>query len=188
MGSTGDLKQGAVIKYNGENCIVVNHQHVTSSGRGAAYHQVKLRNLRTGKLMENRYRSDESVEFVNISRTDFQYLYRDGEIFYFMNKSTYDQIPVEITLIGEQVRFLKENQEVQIAFEGENVISVDMPLNVVLKVNHTEPGLKGDTATNVLKPAVLETGTTVQVPLFVNIDDMIKVDTKTGDYLERVKE
>lgn len=187
MGSPGDLRPGAVVKHNGQNYAVVEHRHVTP-GKGPAHHQAKLRNLETGKLSEARYRSNESIDFVRVERHDYQFLYRDGDMLYFMNVENYEQVPVLIHSIGDEVRFLKENQDVKIAFEGDIILAVEMPLHVNLKVEHTEPGLRGDTATNVLKPATLETGAEVQVPLFINEDDVIRVDTRTGDYIERVKE
>ncbi|MFW5662664.1 MAG: elongation factor P, partial [Bacteroidota bacterium] len=152
------------------------------------HHQVKLRNMNTGKLSENRYRSDEKIELVRVERIPFQYLYNDGDSYYFMNTGNYEQIPVPKEQIGEGIEFLKENEQVDIAFEGDIVLGVDVPLHVNLVVAHTEPGLRGDTATNVTKPATLETGAEVQVPLFINEGDKIRVDTRQGSYIERVKE
>ncbi len=187
MGTTSDLRPGAVIKYNGENCQVLESEHRTP-GNLRAFYQVKLRNLRTGKLLENRFRSGESIDFVRVERHNYQFLYKEGENFIFMNNENYEQIPVEAAIIGNAVNFLKENQEVQIAFEETQVLSLEMPPTVSLRIIHTEPGLKGDTATNVLKPSTVETGASVSVPLFINEGDLIKVDTRTGSYLERVKE
>jgi len=144
--------------------------------------------MRSGKLSENRFRSGESIEFVRVERKNYQYLYRDGSNFIFMDTNNYEQIPVEAEKVGDYVDFMKENQEVQLAFHDNTVIEVELPPHVNLRVIHTEPGIKGDTATNVLKPATLETGTSVQVPLFINEEDLIRVDSKTGQYVERVKE
>ncbi|MCX8055544.1 MAG: elongation factor P [Ignavibacteria bacterium] len=187
MGTTSDLRPGAVIKFNGENCLVLESEHRTP-GNLRAFYQVKMRNLRTGKLLENRFRSGESIDFVRVEKHDYQYLYREGDNLIFMNNETYEQVPVGADILGDAINFLKENQQVQIAFEDTIVLSVELPPTVNLRVTHTEPGLKGDTATNVLKPATVETGAQVSVPLFVNEGDLIKVDTRTGEYLERVKE
>lgn len=187
MGSTSDLRPGAVIKFNGENCLVLESEHRTP-GNLRAFYQVKMRNLRSGKMFENRYRSGESIDFVRVERHNYQFLYKEGESYIFMNNENYDQIPVAGELIGNAVNFLKENQEVQISFEEHIVLGVDLPPTVALRITFTEPGLKGDTATNVLKPATVETGAQVSVPLFINEGDLIKVDTRTGAYMERVKE
>lgn len=187
MGTTADLRPGAVIKYNGELCTVLESEHRTP-GNLRAFYQVKMRNLKSGKLLENRFRSGETIEFVRVERRNYQYLYNDGSHYYFMDKDSYEQIPVEPFVIGDPVKFLKENQDVQLALEGENVLAVELPANVTVRVIHTEPGLRGDTATNVLKPATIETGAQVNVPIFVNEGDLIRVDTKSGDYVERVKE
>jgi len=187
MGTTSDLRPGAVIKFNGENCQVLESEHRTP-GNLRAFYQVKLRNLRSGKLLENRFRSGESIDFVRVERHNYQFLYKEGDNFIFMNNENYEQIPVEATFIGSVVNFLKENQEVQISFEETQVLIVELPPTVNLRIIHAEPGLKGDTATNVLKPSTVETGAQVSVPLFINEGDLIKVDTRSGIYLERVKE
>ncbi len=186
-GTTSDLRPGAVIKYNGELCVVLESEHRTP-GNLRAFYQVKMRVLRTGKLLENRFRSGESIEFIRVERRPYQYLYRDGNTLYFMNMADYEQIPVDSELVGDSVKFLKENEEVQLAMVDGSVIAVELPPHVNLLVSHTEPGLKGDTATNVLKPAVVETGATIQVPLFINENDVVRVDSRTGAYIERVKE
>ena len=186
-GTTSDLRPGAVIKYNGELCVVLESEHRTP-GNLRAFYQVKMRVLRTGKLLENRFRSGESIEFIRVERRPYQYLYRDGNSLFFMNMSDYEQIPVDSELVGDSVKYLKENEEVQLAMVDGEVIAVDLPPHVNLLVTHTEPGLKGDTATNVMKPAQVETGATIQVPLFINENDVVRVDSRTGEYIERVKE
>lgn len=186
MGSTNDLRTGAIIKFNGENCAVIEYQHV-KPGKGGAFYQVKMRNIKTGRVAENRFRSGESIDFVRVEKRPYQYLYSENNLLYFMNNDTYEQIPVEAELVGNSIKFLKENEEVMIAFEGEQVLAVDLPPHVNLKVTHSEPGVRGDTATNVTKPATLETGATVNVPIFINEGDTIRVDSATGDYVERVK-
>ncbi|MFA6570829.1 MAG: elongation factor P [Bacteroidota bacterium] len=186
-GSTSDLRPGAVINWNGELCVVLESEHRTP-GNLRAFYQVKMRNMRSGKLSENRFRSGESIEFIRVERRNYQFLYRDGNNLMFMEPTTYDQIPVEAEKIGSSINFLKENQEVQLSFHDNLVLDAELPPHVNLLVTHTEPGVKGDTATNVLKPATLETGATVQVPLFINEGDSVRVDSKTGAYVERVKE
>jgi len=187
MGSTADLKPGAFIKFNGELAQVLESTHRTP-GNLRAFYQVKMRVVRTGRLMENRYRSGESIEFVRVEKNPYQYLYREGNMLVFMDQSTYEQIHVQEEVVGDPIRFLKENQDVQISFEESNVLGVELPPNVNLRITHTEPGLKGDTATNVLKPATTETGATINVPIFVNEGDLIRIDSATGNYLDRVKE
>lgn len=186
-GTTSDLRPGSVVNYNGELHVVLESEHRTP-GNLRAFYQVKMRNMRTGKLSENRFRSGESIEFIRVERKDYQFLYRDGNSLFFMDPDNYDQIPVDSELLGTTVNFLIENQMVQLAFVDNSVISAELPPHVNLRVTHTEPGIKGDTATNVLKPAVLESGATVQVPIFINENDVIRVDSRTGDYIERVKE
>jgi elongation factor P len=187
MATTADLRVGAFIKFNNELCQVLESEHRTP-GNLRAFYQVKMRVVRTGKLLENRYRSGETIEFVRVERRDFQYLYRDGDAYVFMDVANYDQIPVDSTVVGNAARFLKENQDVQLTFSETSVISVDLPPHVQLRVMQTEPGVRGDTATNVLKPATVETGTTIQVPIFVNEGDLLRIDTRSGEYVERVKE
>jgi elongation factor P len=186
MGTTSDLRSGAVIKFNGENCQVLTSEHRTP-GNLRAFYQVTMRNLKTGKQFENRFRSGESIYFVRVERRNYQYLYNDGQSLIFMNPDDYEQIPIDPILLGNQINFLKENENVMLAFEGTTCLSAELPPTVSLLITHTEPGLKGDTATNVTKPATLETGATILVPLFINEGDTIKVNTQTGSYQERVK-
>ncbi len=187
MGTTSDLRPGIFIKYNGETCQVLESEHRTP-GNLRAFYQVKMRSIKTGRLFENRFRSGESIDLVRIEKRDYQYLYRDGSHLVFMNLDTYEQIPVDDFLMGDSIQFLKENQICQISFESDQVIACELPPTVNLLVTHTEPGVRGDTATNVLKPATLETGATVQVPLFINEGDIIKIDSRNASYMERVKE
>jgi elongation factor P len=188
MGTTADLRPGAVIKYNNELCTVIESEHRTP-GNLRAFYQVTMRNLKNGKLLENRFRSGETIEFVRVEKKNYQYLYRDGEMFVFMDNETYDQFPINAELVGNQARLMKEGQEAAIAFNDSVLL---FPLNchrmLCLRVTQTEPGVRGDTATNVSKPATLETGAEVKVPIFVNEGDLLKIDTRTGDYVERVKE
>lgn len=187
MGSTNDLRNGAVIKYNNQNYVCDNVEF-RKPGKGGAFYQVKLRNLLTGSKAENKFRSGESIEFVRIEKHPYQYLYKDGESFVFMNNENYDQVTLPPSMVGEQDQFMKENDDVMLMFEGEEVLSVEIPQHVNLRVSHTEPGVRGDTATNVTKPATLETGATINVPIFINEGDLLRVDTGTKTYIERIKE
>ncbi len=187
MGTTSDLRPGAVIKFNGELCTVVESEHRTP-GNLRAFYQVKMRSLKSGRMLENRFRSGESIEFVRVEKNNYQFLYKDGNHFIFMDGNTYEQIPVEEEVVGKLSDFLREGQDAMLSINDGNVLFVELPTSVVLRVSQTEPGFKGDTATNVMKPAVLETGANIQVPLFINEGDLIKVDPNSGAYLERVKE
>jgi elongation factor P len=149
---------------------------------------VKLRVIRSGKLLENRYRSGETIEIVRVETRPFQYLYRDGDFFVFMENETYEQITVDAKIVGDAAKFMKESQEVQVAFEESTPLSVELPAHVILRITYTEPGFKGDSANNVLKPATLETGASISIPTFVNDGELIRIDTRTGQYVERVKE
>jgi elongation factor P len=184
MATTSDFKNNAMIKFNN---AIVDFQHV-QTGRGGAYYQTKMRNVKTGKIIENRFRSGENVDMVSVNKRNYQYLYKDGENLVFMSLEDYEQIYVPANILGDEIKFLKDNENVIIAFNNETVLSVDVPQHVNLRVASTEPGLKGDTATNVLKPATLETGAIINVPLFVNEGDVVRLDTKTSAYIERVKE
>jgi elongation factor P len=188
MATTADLRVGAVIRYQGELAVVLETIHRTP-GNLRAFYQVKMRVIKSGKLKEERFRSGETIEFVRVETNNYQYLYRDGDVFTFMDTSNYDQIPVMADVVGDSARFLKEGTEVQIGRDEEgNVVTLAVAQHVALRVTHTEPGVRGDTATNVLKPATVETGANVSVPLFVNEGDLIRVDTASGNYLDRVKE
>lgn len=187
MGSTSDFRSGAIIKYNGDNCAVITYQHI-KPGKGGAYFQVKMRNIKTGRIAENRFRSGESIEFVRVERRNYQYLYQDGEILFLMNNETYEQIPVEKIMVGDAFKFLRENDEVIVSFEGDIVLAIEIPQHINLVIASTEPGFKGDTASsNVTKPATLDSGATINVPLFVNEGDTVRIDTTSGSYIERVK-
>jgi len=188
MATTADLRVGAVIRHNGELCVVLESIHRTP-GNLRAFYQVKMRVIKTGKLREERFRSGETIEFVRVETRNFQYLYKDTDMFMFMDQESYDQIPVPAEIVGDGAKFMKEGMEVQIARdEADNVVQVTMPNHVAVRVTATEPGVRGDTATNVLKPATVETGATVMVPLFVNEGDLVRVDTSNGSYMDRVKE
>lgn len=186
MSDTGDINIGSVIRFNGELCRIEEYQHRTP-GNLRAFYQAKMRNLKNGKLFENRFRSGELVEVVRVEFKQLQFIYLENDLIVCMDNSTYEQIYLNKSMFGEGVKFMKEGMEVKVAFEGENAILAEPPTFVELEITYTEPGVKGDTATNTLKPATLETGAVVNVPLFVNQGEKIKVDTRTGAYAERVK-
>jgi elongation factor P len=186
MASTSDLFKGAFIKYNNELCQVLEYVHRTP-GNLRAFYQVSLRNVKSGKQMENRFRAGETIEFVRVEFKDLQFLYKDGTSLVLMDPESFDQIYVDGSLFGDSEKFLKEEMIVKVSFEGDTAIGAEPPVFVELIVTYTEPGVKGDTATNTLKPATVETGAQVMIPLFVNIDEKIKIDTRTGGYVERVK-
>ncbi len=186
MADTSDFRNGLIIKFKNDLYSIVEFQHV-KPGKGGAFVRSTLKNLRNGKVLDNTFRAGEKVDVVRVERRKYQYLYRDGEFLVCMDNETFEQINVPINLIGEGSEFLKESLELDILFDGNEIINVEIPIFIELKVIETEPGFKGDTATGALKPARLETGASVNVPLFINIDDVIKVDTRTGEYSERVK-
>lgn len=184
MVQAGDFKNGLTIQYDGGIYQIVEFQHV-KPGKGAAFVRTKLKNIISGGVVEKTFRPTEKVDNAIIERNEMQYLYSDGDFFHFMDVETYDQIALTPDQIGDSLKFVKENEMVKICSHNGNVFSVEPPINVVLEVTETEPGIKGDTATGATKPCVVETGATVLVPLFVGIGDKIKIDTRTGDYLSR---
>jgi elongation factor P len=186
MATTADVSVGVVLRYNGELCQVVEWQHRTP-GNLRAFYQGKMRNLKNGKLVENRFRSGEGVEIVRVEYKMMQFIYPEGDFIVCMDNETYEQVHVPAILIGDGIKFLKEGMEVKVSFEGDDIILAEPPTFVELAITYTEPGVKGDTATNTLKPATLETGATVNVPLFCDEGELIKVDTRTSTYVERVK-
>jgi len=186
MANTSDISVGSVIRHNGGLCIIIEYLHRTP-GKGGAFYQVKLRNLKTGKLAEARFRSGESVDLARVEYKELQYIFKEGANLVLMDSSTYEQVYVPEEMFGETAKFLKEEMIVKVAFENDEPILAEPPTFVELEITYTEPGVKGDTATNTLKPATLETGATVNVPLFVNQGEKIKVDTRTSSYVERVK-
>jgi elongation factor P len=186
MGSTSDLRNGLVIKYNGELHVIVKWEHRTP-GNLRAFYQVKMKNLKNGKMIENRFRSGETLDVVRMETRNFQFLYHDGSGYVFMDNDNYDQVSIPDDIVGDQALYMKEGETAQIMFDGERPVSIEIPPNVELKVIEAPPGVKGDTATGGTKPVKLETGVTVNAPMFIEEGDKIKVDTRTGAYLERVK-
>ena len=185
MVSAGDFKNGITIEYDGKVCQIVEFQHV-KPGKGAAFVRTKLKDIVNGGVVETSFRPTEKFENAHIDRKDMQYLYSDGDLYHFMDTETYDQIALSESDIGDSLKFVKENEMVKICSYKGNVFAVEPPLFVELAIIDTEPGFKGDTATGATKPATVETGAQVNVPLFVNQDDVIKIDTRTGEYLSRV--
>lgn len=187
MATISDLSKGNYIRYNGDIMQVEELQHRTP-GNLRAFYQIKMRNLRNGKLAENRFRPGDSVDLLSVETREYQYLYADGESLVCMDKDTFDQVYIDKALLGEAVNYIKEGITLLIAFEnGTNAITAEAPQQVVVNVTYTEPGIAGDTATRTLKPATIETGAEVRVPLFINTGDNVKIDTRTGEYIERVK-
>lgn len=184
MVSAGDFRNGLTIEYEGAIYQVVEFQHV-KPGKGAAFVRTKLKNLKTGAVTERTFRPNEKMPKAHIERKDMQYLYSDGDLFHFMDIETYDQIALNADQLGDALKFVKENEMVKMLSHNNSVFGIEPPLNVVLEITHTEPGIKGDTATGATKPATVETGATVLVPLFVNQGDAIKIDTRSGEYISR---
>ncbi|HEY6409467.1 MAG TPA: elongation factor P [Ktedonobacteraceae bacterium] len=184
--TTADFRNGMVIRYNGELYNVVEFHHV-SPGNWRAFVRVRLKNVKNGRILEQRFRAGEEIDDVRVEHQDWQFLYIDGEDYIFMNTETFDQQPVPKEMLGDAVPFLKEQDIVELLVDGENIVSVELPNFLELKVESAEPGVRGDTANNVTKPATLETGAVINVPLFVNPGDRVRVDTRTGQYVERVK-
>jgi elongation factor P len=188
MATVSDLSKGNFMRYNGEIVQVEELQHRTP-GNLRAFYQIKMRNIRNGKVAENRFRPGEEVEILRVETKEYQYLYSDGSSLVCMDNETFDQVYIDKELLGSSVGYIKEGVTLLIAFEnGTNPITAEAPQHVVLEVQYTEPGLAGDTATRTLKAATMETGVEIRVPLFINTGEKIKVDTRTGAYVERVKE
>lgn len=179
-----DLRKGTAIMYGGAIHVITEYQHVTP-GNWRAYVQVTMRNIRTGNSVQARFRSTEEVEPVTLDSRKMQYLYRDASGFQFMNLEDFSQVPLGGEIVGDARRYLKEGDEVEVLFHEETPIELSMPTSVVLKVVSTVPGFKGDSVTNLQKPATLETGYELSVPLFIKEGDLVKVDTRTGEYLGR---
>lgn len=186
MAKASDIKNGNVLRFNGDLVQVEELIHRTP-GNLRAFYQAKMRNVKTGKLVEYRFRTDEEVEIARVETSDYQYLYEDGNDLVVMDNSTYEQFNVPKFLFGSAVKFLKEGANVIIAFESEEPIMAKAPASAELEITYTEPAVKGDTSTGALKNATVETGAEIKVPLFINLGDKVKVDTATGNYVERVK-
>jgi elongation factor P len=183
--STNQFRNGAAIRVDGKRFTIMYFQHV-KPGKGGAFVRTRLRNLDTGAVIEKTFRANEKVESVRTESRPMQFLYRDGDLFYFMDSDTYEQLAIPVEIIGEAAGFIAPNGEARVLSADGEVVSVEPPAHVDLEVAETDPGLKGDTATGGSKPATLETGVVVQVPLFVNVGERVRVDTRTNEYLTRV--
>ena len=183
--NAGSFKNGITIEMDNGIWQIVEFQHV-KPGKGSPFVRAKLKNVKTGSVIETSFNPTEKFDLAHIDKTKYSYLYRDGDMYVFMNLETYDQIPLSPDQVGDAMKFVKENDECMICSCNGDIISIEPPMFVELEVTDTEPGVKGDTATGATKPATVETGATVQVPLFVDQGETIKIDTRTGEYLSRV--
>jgi elongation factor P len=187
MADTSDFRNGLIIKYKNDPYVIVEFQHV-KPGKGGAFVRTSLKNLKTGRVLDNTFRSGEGIEIIRVERRKYQYLYKESAGFVLMDNETYEQITVAESLLGDGQEFIKEGTEVELLLDDKDqIISIDIPIFVNLAVKETEPGFRGDTANNALKPAIVETGAKINVPLFINEGDLLKIDTRTGAYVERVK-
>ncbi len=184
MISSNDFKTGLTIEIDGDVFQIVEFQHV-KPGKGNAFVRTKIKNVRTGGVVERRFNAGEKVEKAHLERREMQYLYKDGDQFVVMDTESYEQIMLSAVQIGDEVKWLKENMNLAVLLYNTEVIGVDMPNTVELKVTETEPGVKGDTATGGTKAAIVETGASVQVPFFINEGDVLVIDTRTGSYVSR---
>ncbi|GGE88507.1 elongation factor P [Mycetocola zhadangensis] len=187
MASTADIKNGIVLNIDGQLWNVIEFQHV-KPGKGGAFVRTKLKNVVSGKTVDRTYNAGAKIEIENVDRRDFTYLYNDGEAFVFMDTADYDQLTVPATVVGDAANFMLENQAVTVALNNGNPLYVELPASVVLEITYTEPGLQGDRSTGGTKPATVETGYEIQVPLFLEQGTKVKVDTRTGDYMGRVND
>ncbi|MCR5736960.1 MAG: elongation factor P [Eubacterium sp.] len=185
MVTAGDFKNGITIEYDGKIYQIVEFQHV-KPGKGAAFVRTKLKDIKNGGVVETSFRPTEKFENAHIDRKNMQYLYNDGDLYYFMDGETYDQIAISKDNVGDALKFVKENEEVKICSCNGDIFAIEPPITVELVITETEPGFKGNTATNATKPAIVETGATVYVPLFVEQGETIVIDTRTGEYSKRV--
>ena len=185
MITAGDFRNGVTFDMDGSVMQIIEFQHV-KPGKGAAFVRTKLRNVITGAVIEKTFNPTDKYPTALVERKEMQYLYNDGELYYFMDMETYEQLPIDASKLGDNFKFVKEEMMCKIMSYKGTVFGVEPPMFVELKVTETEPGFKGDTATGASKPATLETGATIKVPLFVDIGDVLRIDTRTGEYLERV--
>ena len=183
--STADFKNGMCIDYNGKLCTIVEFQHV-KPGKGGAFVRTKLKDIRTGRVVDYTFNSGTKFESIRLETKKVQYLYNDGADYYFMDNDTYEQEAIPADIVGAASDWLKENDEASLLYAGDDLISLEPQMFVELEVTETEPGYKGDTATNTTKPATVETGTVVQVPTFVEIGDVLQIDTRDGRFVKRV--
>ena len=186
MVTAGDFRKGVTFEKDGQPCLIVDFQHV-KPGKGAAFVRTKYRNLKTGAIREEAFNPSDKFPKAHIETRQMQYLYNDGELYYFMDKETYEQVGLTFDQVEDAIKFMKENEEAVVKFFQGSAFSVEAPNFVNLKIIATEPGVKGNTATNVVKPATVETGAVVNVPAFIEEGEIIQIDTRTGEYLGRAK-
>ena len=185
--STADIKNGVVLNMDGQLWTVIDFQHV-KPGKGGAFVRTKVKNVMSGKVVDRTFNAGAKIETETVDRSDYQYLYADGENFVFMDLGNYDQITLSAAQVGDAPKYMLENQNVTIALHNGNPLYVELPASVVLEITYTEPGLQGDRSTGGTKPATVETGYEIQVPLFLDIGTKVKVDTRDGGYLGRVSD
>lgn len=187
MANTSEIRNGLCIEYSNDIYTVVEFLHV-KPGKGPAFVRTKLKSLTNGKVVDNTFPASHKIDVVRVERRKFQYLYNDGEGFHFMNTESFEQIALQENMIDNS-QFLKESMEIEILYHADKEIplTIDLPQYVEVEITYTEPGVRGDTATNVTKPATIETGAEIKVPIFINEGDVVKVDTRSGSYIERVK-
>lgn len=183
--STADFRNGMCIEYNGKLCTIVEFQHV-KPGKGSAFVRTKLKDIRTGRVVDYTFNSGVKFENVRLETKNMQYLYNDGADYYFMDNDTYEQMSMPKETVGEAAKWLKENDDASLLYAGDDLISIEPPMFVELEVTATEPGFKGNTVQDTLKPATLETGVEVQVPTFIEIGDVLQMDTRDGRFVKRV--
>ena len=187
MASTADFKNGLTFKYDNDIFQLVEFQHV-KPGKGGAFVRTKIKSLTSGKVLDPTFRAGEKIDVVRVEAKKMQYLYSEGDSLIFMDQETYEQVPLSKSLAEDAIKFLKEGEEVKVLFHGEQALGMELPFFVEFEITDTEPGVKGDTVSGSGKPATIETGAVVQVPFFINIGDVIRIDTRSGEYMERVKE
>ena len=187
MATTADIRNGAVILHKSKRMKVIEFQHV-KPGKGGAFVRTKLKDIQSGKIIDETFNSGHKLEFIRVEAKGMQFLYSDNDSLVFMDNDTYDQLSVAIDSVGNVQNFLTAGLNVDLLFDGREVLDIRLPSHVVLEVTETEPGFKGNTATGATKPATVETGYTLNVPLFINEEDKLRIDTRTGDYVERSKE
>ena len=185
MISTSDLRKGITIELDGTLYNVIDYQHI-KMGRGSAQVRLKLRDVRQGHTIERTFQAGEKFSRARLDRRPMQFLYNDGDLYYFMNTETYDQVPLSKDQVGDALSYLKENATCDLLTYGDDPIGIELPMTVELRVQQSDPGFKGDTTSGATKPATMETGLTVQVPLFIEEGNVLKIDTRTGQYIERV--
>lgn len=185
MISTADFRNGLVVDLDGDLMEIIEFQHV-KPGKGGAFVRTKFKNFLTGRVLEKTFRSGEKFEEARIEEQRWQFLYSDGAQFHFMDHDTFEQLAVNADVVGDQAQWMKENEDISLMFHNGSVISIKVPSHVVLTITKSDPGVQGDRSSGAKKPATLETGAAIQVPLFLNEGDQVKVDTRTGEYVERM--